>query len=507
MKTKYISKIVFAGALALTAASCSLDYDPISEYSERTYGQTSSTDSIKYKTRAEMYSQYQSLYQKLKEQEHWYLDLTMICETRSDNSYGGSTGSQVVPIETNAIDGGNSVLARDWDRYLADVAQANTVIENIDKVPDASLTATERRQWKAEAKIFRSLVWFDMVRLWGNIPVVTKEGTDITAENIEEVYPLYYPKQTAPADAYAQIIKDLTEAIDDAPANNAGDKTVLSKSVAKALLAKAYAEKPARDYTKVLQYCNDVIADGFKLNPNFADIYALNSAGTDLKNRSTVESILEVNFFPGGGNWVTWMFGKDLLDPEANFSWAKWVTPTRDLIAAFTAENDNIRKNESIVYYQTSWSNYYPSSSYPFMYKMRSAVHSIIKMRFADILLLKAEALANLDGASNLEAAETIVNQVRARVSLPALPASVKASKESMLNAILKERRLELAFEGQRWFDLVRYGKVEEVMNTLNSRDSGRLPLRRTFSETSYLFPIPTTAIDLNTNLVQNPGY
>jgi hypothetical protein len=114
----------------------------------------------------------------------------MICETRSDNAYGGSTGSQVVPIETNAIDGGNSVLARDWDRYLADVAQANTVIENIDKVPDASLTATERRQWKAEAKIFRSLVWFDMVRLWGNIPVVTKEGTDITAENIEEVYPL-----------------------------------------------------------------------------------------------------------------------------------------------------------------------------------------------------------------------------------------------------------------------------------------------------------------------------
>lgn len=507
MKTKNRFKLLIAAALIFTVASCSLDYDPISEYSEKTYGQTSSTDSIKYKTRAEMYSQYQSLYQKLKEQEHWYLDLTMFAETRADNAYAGSTGSQVMPVETNALDGGNSVLARDWDRYLADVAQANTVIENIDKVPDASLTATERRQWKAEAKIFRSLVWFDMVRLWGNIPVVTKEGKDITAENIEEVYPLYYPKQTAPADAYAQIIKDLTEAIVDAPANNAGDKTVLSKSVAKALLAKAYAEKPARDYTKVLQYCNDVIADGFKLNPNFSDIYALNSAGTDLKNRATAESILEANFFTGGGNWVTWMFGKDLLDPEANFSWAKWVTPTRDLIAAFTAENDNIRKNESIVYYQTSWSNYYPSSSYPFMYKMRSAVHSIIKMRFADILLLKAEALANLDGASNLEAAETIVNQVRARVSLPALPASVKASKESMLNVILKERRLELAFEGQRWFDLVRYGKVEEVMNTLNSRDSGRLPLRRTFSETSYLFPIPTTAIDLNTNLVQNPGY
>lgn len=507
MKTKYISKIVFAGALALTAVSCSLDYDPISEYSEKTYGQTSGTDSIKYKTRAEMFSQYQSLYQKLQDQEHWYLDLIMLCETRSDNSYAGSTGSQVMPVENNSIDGGNSVIGRDWDRYLASVAQANTVIENIDKVPDPTLTATERKQWKAEAKIFRSLVWFDMIRLWGNIPVVTKEGTDITAENIEEVYPLYYPKQTEPAEAYAQMITDLTEAIVDAPANSAGDKTKLSKSVARALLAKVYAEKPARDYAKVLQYCNDVIADGFTLNPKYSDIYAMNAAGTDLKNRSTAESILEVNFFTGGGNWVTWMFGKDLLDPESNFSWAKWVTPSRDLIAAFDAENDNIRKNESIVYYEAGWSNYYPSNHYPFMYKMRSAAHSIIKIRFADILLLKAEALANLDGATNLEAAEAIVNQVRARVSLPVLPASAKASKESMLNAILKERRLELAFEGQRWFDLVRYEKVEEVMNSLNSRDSGRLPLRRAYTETSYLFPIPSTAIDLNTNLVQNPGY
>lgn len=507
MKTKNISKILIAAALIFTAASCSLDYDPVSEYSEKTYGQTSSTDSIKYKTRAEMLSQYQSLYQKLKEQEHWYLDLTMFAETRADNAYAGSTGSQVMPVETNALDGGNSVLARDWDRYLADVAQANTVIENIDKVPDQSLTATERKQWKAEAKIFRSLVWFDMIRIWGNIPVVTKEGTDITSENIEEVYPLYYPKQTAPAEAYAQLIKDLTDAITDAPANNSGDKTILSKSVARALLAKVYAEKPARDYAKVLQYCNEVIADGFSLNLNYSDIFALNSGGTDLKNRSTSESILEANFFTGGGNWVTWMFGKDLLDPEANFSWAKWVTPSRDLIAAFKAENDNIRMNESIVFYQTSWSNYYPSSNYPFMYKMRSAVNSIIKIRLADILLLKAEALANLDGAANLQAAETIVNQIRNRVSLAALPSTAKASKTSMLDAILKERRLELAFEGQRWFDLVRYEKVEEVLNSLTTRDSGRLALRRTFSETSYLFPIPSTAIDLNTNLVQNPGY
>lgn len=507
MKTKFISKLMIAGAFVVALASCSLDYDPISDYSEKTYGQSSSTDSIKYKTRAEMYSQYQSLYNKLKDQEHWYLDFIMLGETRSDNSYAGSTGSQVVPVEDNSIDGGNSVLERDWGRFLADVAQANTVIENIDKVPDPMLTDVERKQWKAEAKIFRSLVWFDMLRLWGNIPVVTKEGKDITSDNIEEVYPLYYPKQTDPKEAYAQIIQDLTEAIPDAPSNAPANKTILSKSVAKALLVKVYAEEPARDYAKVLQYADAVIADGFKLNTNYSDLYAMNAAGTDLKYRSTQESILEVNFFPGGGNWVTWMFGKDLLDPESNYAWAKWLTPTRDLIAAFDNEGDNIRKNETIVYYPATWSNYYPASNYPFMYKMRSAVHSIIKIRFADILLLKAEALANLGDAANLDQAEQIVNQVRSRVSLPALPPSAKASKESMLNAVLKERRLELAFEGQRWYDLVRNRKVEEVMNSLNSRDSGRLPVRRAYTESSYLFPIPSTAIDLNTNLIQNPGY
>ena len=69
------------------------------------------------------------------------------------------------------------------------------------------------------------------------------------------------------------------------------------------------------------------------------------------------------------------------------------------------------------------------------------------------------------------------------------------------------ERKLELAMEGQRWFDLVRNGKVESVMNNLNSRDSGRLPLAKAYNENSYLLPIPQTAIDENENLTQNPGY
>ena len=198
------------------------------------------------------------------------------------------------------------------------------------------------------------------------------------------------------------------------------------------------------------------------------------------------------------------MFGRPLEDPDANFTWAKWVTPSRDLIAAFDKEGDVIRRDQTIVYYDCSWSNYYPATHYPFMYKCRSAYNSIIKLRGADIQLLKAEALAH---KGDLASAATLVNEIRARVSLPELEPSKTSSEEAMLNSILNERRLELALEGQRLFDLVRFGKLLEVMNGIDSRDEGRLPQSRPFVEDHRLMPIPQTALDKNSNLVQNPGY
>ena len=112
--------------------------------------------------------------------------------------------------------------------------------------------------------------------------------------------------------------------------------------------------------------------------------------------------------------------------------------------------------------------NYYDSKNYPFVYKCRSNVNSIIKLRGADIMLLKAEALARKD---QLSQAAQVVNTVRQRVNLPVLSAAAVSSKESLLDAILLERRLELAFEGHRLFDLIRHEKLQSVMNTLNQRD------------------------------------
>ena len=149
------------------------------------------------------------------------------------------------------------------------------------------------------------------------------------------------------------------------------------------------------------------------------------------------------------------------------------------------------------------WSIHYPSNHYPFMYKMRSNLNSIIKIRLADILLLEAEAYVDLE---QLGEAKKLVDQVRSRAKLNNLPASVASSKEEMKNVVLKERRLELAFEGHRWFDLVRTDEAIPVMNTLNQRDEGRIQMLPLTEET-ILLPIPQEAIDKNPSLTQNKGY
>ncbi len=506
MKLKYIY-LGLVASLLMMWQGCSLGYDPIEAYSDVTEGIDEQGKEVVFKDKAAVVSHVQSFYKTLKDrQEHWYLDLMLIAESHSDNAYAGAPNAEVLPFENNSIEGSNSVIDRDWSRYLADVALANKLIVNIDDVTDAALTAAERTEYKAIAKLFRAMVYFDMVRLWGSVPVITTVAGDITSESIGEVYPQYFPSQNTEEEVYRQIEQDLLDALEAAPNRSNNDKTILSKSVARALLAKVYAEKPIRDYDKVILYADQLAADGFELVEDYSDLFGMNEDVSDTKMRNTKESILEIQYFVGSGNWVTWMFGRDLINWNSNFSWTKWVTPSRDLIAAFTNEGDTKRMNESIVYYKCDWSNYYPKDNYPFMYKCRSAYSSIIKFRYADILLLKAEALV-LKSSPDLASAAAIIDQIRQRVNLPKLTSTAKASQSSMLDALLKERRLEMAFEGQRWFDLVRLDKVEAVMNPLWSRDSGRKEMKYAFGADSYRLPIPQAAMDQNPNLVQNPGY
>ena len=495
-------KIIYMSLVAAMMVGCSLDQDPISDPTELTEGVLNDSVAAVLKDKQAAIDQRKNLYELLRNrQEHWSLDMLLIAEAHSDNAYAGTTGAEVVPYETNSIDASNSVLSRDWTRYLADVAQANVLINGLDELKAKNLVSdSEYRQWQAEGRIFRALIMFDMARLWGSFPVITSIAKTITSDNVEEVYPTYFPPKMTSEECYQQVISDLEDGAQNAPDFSQNDRTLLTKTVAQAMLAKVYAERPVQDYAKVIEYAEKVRnTAGLSLEADFATLWGYDEEKKDCVKRNTTEGILEVHYSTGNGNWETWMYGRQLDNWDYYFTWAKWITPSRDLISDFNAEGDDIRFNESVVYYECTWANYYPASHYPFMYKCRSSYNNRYKLRLADILLMEAEAYAH---QGNAQQAASLVNQIRQRVNLKDIDAS-----GDMVEKVLHERRLELAFEGQRWFDLCRNGKVEQYMNAVYAKDAGRLEQKRLYDENSYLLPLPQTALDENINLEQNPGY
>lgn len=233
MKLNHIYKSIACGVLlAMTATSCDLDYNPVDTYSDVTEGVNKTDEKPIFNSVQDVETSMVTLHKKFRDrQEHWYVDKLLIGDAHSDNAYAGTTGAEVVPYETNSIEGSNSVLKRDWDRFLGDIAVANRIIVGCDQLK--ALSESERGKYQSQAKIFRAMVMFDMVRLWGNFPVITTVGGDITEDNVEEMYPTYFPPQNTAEEAYAQIEKDLTEAVENpnTPTNDTSDKSILTKSV------------------------------------------------------------------------------------------------------------------------------------------------------------------------------------------------------------------------------------------------------------------------------------
>ncbi len=510
MKYQYIISGILGVSLFLT--SCSLDYEPVSDYSDVTEGAIDNqTEEIVYQNRADAESALTALYEDFRgNQNQLQLDYLLIGDVHSDNAYAGTTGSEVVDPATNDLNGTTLCVNRDWNYYMLQAARCTKFIIGVESVADNSLTQDEINTMRAQAEVFRAFIWFRMVRMWGNIPIVTTIPKDITSENIEESYESYFPAQNDEAEAYQYILNDLEDAIKYAPDGN-GDKTRFSKDVARALLAKVYAEKPVRDYKKVISYVNELTARGYALCPEYGDLFNIDGAVKDGFTATplytnTVESILEVHYPVGSGNWASWMYGRCLEDWDNSFSWAKWITPSRDLLSAFDKEGDTKRKEQTVVYYECAWSNYYPSDNYAFMYKVRSGYSNVFFLRYDDLLLLKAEALLYGDSA-DLEGAAVIIDQIRQRAGVAKLSNNEKSNLENLKKAYVNERRLELACEGERWYDLVRLDLVEEAMAAAQRNDPGRLPIVVPYTKNSYLLPIPQDVLDTNPNVEQNPGY
>ena len=502
MNTK---NLIISSLALLAAVSCELNLYPETGYNEGNVTVEEGSSESQYQTRTDMEGLRNSIYESWTKdiQEKGYLDWLVYAECRADNAYGGnpSTG-ELMAIEANRQDGENKNVQRDWDWYLGQVSNSNNIIFNIDRIKeaDSSMTEKEWKEWKSEAYCWRAWNLFQMSQLWGDIPLVNSIPPAISADNIEEVYPLYYPSRTSREDVYRQIISELEFAAENAPEVNHANKNIFTKAFAHGMLARIYAESTCRDWEKVAEHCAAVEAMGFTLCDDYGQMWAYDENDAV---RNTSESIFEVTFTRANGCWVWMMFHRNAYNPSDSFSWIKWITPSRDLISAYEKEGDTERLNACIVEDEAIWSNYYPGNKYKFMHKVPTNASSIILMRLGEIYLLHAEALAM---TGDLEGATAYVNRIRNRAGIKEIP--VPSSKEAAIDAILKERRLELAFEGFRFFDLYRHGfdRTKAIHDAMPLKDSywmSRLPL----TEETVLMPIPQTALDNNPSLVSNPGY
>ena len=496
---------ILALASLIVLSSCELNLYPETGYSEGNVKVDDEAGESQYSTREDMKGLRDAMYSSWTKdiQEKGYLDWLVYAECRADNAYGGNPGTgELMAIEANKQDGENKNVVRDWDWYQGQVSNCNNIICNIDRIKEADPTMTDKeyREWKSEAYCWRAWNLFQMSYIWGDIPLVNTIPPAITAENIEEVYDEYFPGRTAIADIYAQIISELEYACENAPDTDPANKHLFTKAFAHGMLARIYAEATARDWSKVAQHCAAVEGMGYKLVDDYAQMWAYDEADAV---RNTSESIFEITWSKSNGNWVWMMFHRNAYNPNDSYSWIKWITPSRDLIAAYDAEKDTERKNACIVYDEAIWSNYYPGDAYAFMHKVPTNASSIILMRLGEIYLLHAEALAM---TGDLAGATEYVNKVRTRAGIKTI--AVPSSQEAMIDAILKERRLELAFEGFRFFDLLRHGfeRTKAIHDAMPQQDSYWQP-RFPLTEETVFMPIPQTALDNNPSLVQNPGY
>lgn len=412
----------------------------------------------------------------------------------SDNCYAGSDAVWDMQYDELSVSPVNENIKNIWSEYYAVAGAATKVIEHLRIIDPSLINKSDKDRMTAEAKVLRAWAYFDIVRIWGDAPLSLKLIPTITSDNIDKWYPEIYPERSSVDEIYDCILDDLSdETIASLPSSDHGSATA-TKGMAYGLRAKVKAtrgQKSDRDYQAVVNDCDAVIREGYRLVDDFETLWTV-------EGKLSSESIFELYFDSTNGNWAYWC----LLSDESGsivVSWRRYCPPTHDLLKKFDQVNDR-RFASSFIWHEVPYNQYYSASNYPLAYKIRQKDNDIILLRLADILLLKAEALVELNRSGD---AIEIVNVIRDRAGLHGFNKAMTQSEAR--SAVENERQLELVLEGQRWFDLVRNDRMEDVMQRAHGKNGNlRFPKVDSFRR---LLPIPQGQIDMNERLIQNPGY
>ncbi len=475
------------------------------------------------------------IYQKVNGESWWEINfLRSINEMATDDMWSGNTEqprADITGIAHYNVFPGSTYINSFWEHNYIGITRANLALVQI---PEVNMDEGFKQRLLGEAKFLRAWFYFELVKTYGGVPIVTTWDELF----LPEVYK--YERASIP-EVYALIEQDLKDAMEVLPLKSeysAKDMGRVTKGAAQSLLAKAYLFQ--EKWAEAEQMAGNVIqSNQYQLEENFADVWKPN-------HLYGVESIFEVGYINNqlypeiGGQYAT------LQGSRADQGWS-WGTPTSNLENAFLEEGDLIRLRSTIIKHGepvfgdpavTSFDAapdrnksgrinrkfYIPIADRPEVYQRGQHPLSHIHIRYADLLLMHAEA-AYFNG--NEQGAIQSLKKVRDRVELET---NTSLSSTALRDAIYKERRLELALELHRLYDLRRQkingttrlalimgpdgsfvdynlNENEDPFETTNkgeAMDKGIL-----FDPSIHLlWPIPPEEIQLSQGSVtQNPGY
>ncbi|MGQ7946567.1 RagB/SusD family nutrient uptake outer membrane protein [Flavobacterium sp. WC2509] len=456
-----------------------------------------------FKTEADATASITAVYASLNidpgEQSLFGRNLYFLTDMASDYAAAGvsATNPQVRALSSLTHDATSDRVQVAWRQIYNGINRANVAIDNIPKVAGTDVKKTRLIN---EAKFIRALLYFQAVRLWGGVPIVLHEPTSIDIESLKS-------KRATVDEVYAQIISDL-KAAESLPstyaANDAGRAT---SGAAKAILAKVYLTR--KDWANAILKSREVINGGYgyALFESFADVF--NKAKKNGK-----EHIFSVQFEPnqasngssGSSFQGTSFTGFTATEPADIIS---DVALFYDIYAAGDTRRD-VSYKKQLLNPATGTLYTFPKpifGKYLDVTNLATPGNVAINfpiIRYADILLSLSEAINEQSGVTP-EAIE-YVNQIRRRAFGKAITTPdatvdlVGLTTDQLRAAIREERKKEFVQEGQRWFDLVRWGVLVSEVKKVTAKN--------TVSERNNLYPIPQSERNLDpVGLPQNPGY
>ncbi|MCD7978479.1 MAG: RagB/SusD family nutrient uptake outer membrane protein [Tannerellaceae bacterium] len=491
--------IIYISALFFTlfiSVSCSfLDENPVDRLVE---GNFYSNEKDAQAAVDATYNQLNDLYHRL---------MYMLCELPTDNMKNGlgMPNAYLQDLEYLRHNSQNTFVKDMWKHSYAGISKANTAII---KIPEIHMDATVQARLLGEVKFLRGLYYFNLVRFFGDVPLIT---------NLETIGDALIPR-TPLAEVYEQIIEDITFAINNLPFRSeyaSWDAGRVNKGAAKILLGKIYLTR--KEFQKAADTLAEVVENesvyGFGLHAHYRNNWLR-------ETEAGMEAVLYIEYAgpPYLTNGEMAMAGPKYSIPESlGISGLNEADiPTQELYDQF--DDKDTRK---AVNFKTEFQHFTTGeiirSSIPLSGKfwvegVESADLCDVNMhiiRYADAILMYAEALNEIGESSK---ALTQLNRIRERAFGDHTGNYQLMSQDEFRKVILHERRLEFPHEGHRWFDLVRTGTFVERMKEHSAyeakvAESNKTELAANLKEHMVLMPIPQSEIDLNPQLTQNPGW